>query len=154
MSQFLFDGLLHEHPDTAMATRAQILRKEQTLSSLKETRQNILAEASKLSKRQWDQVFLGSWSIKDLLAHLIGWDDTNLEAIQNVLAGKLPAFYEYRDPDWRTYNAMLVKKHKVNSSKEILTKAKDSQEKLIQFLQTVLQNNSTKISASVFAATK
>ncbi|HEX6035728.1 MAG TPA: DinB family protein [Anaerolineales bacterium] len=120
-----------------MATRAQILRKEQTLSSLKETRQNILAEASKLSKRQWDQVFLGSWSIKDLVAHLIGWDDTNLEAIQNVLAGKLPAFYEYRDPDWRTYNAMLVKKHKVNSSKEILTKAKDSQEKLIQFLQTV-----------------
>ena len=118
--------------------------KEQILSSLKDTRQRILTEASKLSKRQWDEVFLGTWSMKDLLAHLIGWDDTNLEAIQDVLEGKLPAFYEYRDPNWQTYNAMLVKMYKVDTSKDLLSRVRASQEKLIQFLRTVPPENFNK----------
>ena len=127
-----------------MAIKSQTARKEQILASLKETRQSILAEASNLSKRQWDEAFLGIWSMKDLLAHLIGWDHTNLEAIQEVLAGKLPAFYEYRDPDWRAYNAMLVKRYKVDSSKDLLSRVKASQEKLIQFLRTVPPENFNK----------
>jgi len=120
-----------------MTTKSQILRKDQILATLVETRQNLLAEASKLSDAERDQVFLGIWSVKDLLAHLIGWDHTNLEAVKRVLEGRLPSFYEYRDHDWRTYNAMLVKKYKKDPFKELLEAVKDSQEKLIAFLQTI-----------------
>ena len=120
-----------------MATKSQILRKEQILSKLLETRQNILTEVSKLSDAEQDRVFLGIWSIKDLLAHLIGWDKTNLNAIQNVIRNQLPSFYEYHDHDWRTYNAMLVKKNKKGSFKELIATAKNSQQKLIEFLQKI-----------------
>jgi hypothetical protein len=75
--------------------------------------------------------------VKDLLAHLIGWDATNLRAAKNVLKGQLPDFYEHRDQDWQTYNAMLIKKYKKDSSHQLLAAAKDSQEKLIEFLQTI-----------------
>ncbi len=119
-----------------MPTKLQIRRKADTLSSLLETRKNILMEASKLSGPQRNQVFLGIWSVKDLLAHLIGWDETNLRAAKSVLKGKLPSFYKYHDHDWQTYNARLVKKHKRDSFKELLASAKDSQQKLLQFLQT------------------
>jgi uncharacterized damage-inducible protein DinB len=120
-----------------MATRSQILRKEQILSELRTTRQNILAEASKLSEERRNEIFLGVWSIEDLLAHLVGWDHTNLRAVKEVLKGKVPFFYEHRDRDWQKYNAMLVKKYRKESFAELLGAMQASQEKLFGFLQTI-----------------
>ena len=112
-------------------------RKEEIISALVKARQDILAEVSTLSKAERERVFLGTWSVKDLLAHLAGWDFTNIDAIKSVLAGKLPSFYEYRDRDWQTYNAMLVGKYKRNSFRELLATEKRSQKELIEFLQPI-----------------
>lgn len=119
-----------------LATRSQILKRDQILSSFTETREHILAEASRFSEAQQDQVFLGIWSVKDLFAHLIGWDETNRRAAKEILEGKLPFFYAYRDRDWQTYNAMLVKKYRQDSFEDLLAAMKASQEKLIEFVQT------------------
>lgn len=120
-----------------MPTQSQILRKEQVLSDLLKTRQAILAEAANLSDEQQSQVFLGIWSIKDLLAHLIGWDITNRKAVRSVLNGNVPDFYEHHGRDWREYNAILVKKYKKDPCKELLAEAKESQERLLDFLTTI-----------------
>lgn len=127
--------------DNWMSTKSQILRKDQTLAALVAARQNLLREAAKLSDERQDQVFLGIWSVKDVLAHLIGWDHANLDAVRRVLNGQVPAFYEHHDRDWQTYNAILVKKHKTNSFRELLERAQASQEKLIRFLQTIPSEN-------------
>jgi hypothetical protein len=116
--------------------KAQI-KKEQLLASLREARANILDEASALSVEQRNTVFLGIWSVKDVLAHLAGWDYTNIEAIQSVLAGKLPTFYKYRDRDWQTYNAKLVEKYRKGSFRELLATVRTSHKKLVEFLQTI-----------------
>lgn len=120
-----------------MPTKSQILRKAQIISNLIDVRQNILSAASALSDAQPDQIFLGIWSIKDLVAHLIGWDETNLAAIKSVRKGRIPAFYEHRDHDWQTYNALLVKKYKKGPFKEQLATATASQKRFIEFLQTI-----------------
>lgn len=127
-----------------MPTRLQILRKDQLLSDLITTRQKILAEATQHSDEQRDQVFLGIWSIKDLLAHLIGWDHTNVDAIISVLRGQVPAFYEHHDRDWQTYNAMLVKKYGKASFQDLLAALKDSHERLIEFVKTIPPESFTK----------
>ena len=119
-----------------MSAKAQI-KKEQVIRELQETRQSILAEIDVLSAKDRNTVFLGVWSVRDLLAHLAGWDFTNVEAIKSVLAGKLPAFYEHHDRDWQTYNAMLVRKYKMNSFRELRATVKTSQKKLIEYLQTI-----------------
>ena len=111
--------------------------KERLLAQLLEARAGILSEASALSAKQRDTVFLGIWSVRELLAHLAGWDYTNIEAIQSVLAGELPVFYEYRDRDWQTYNAMLVEKHGKGSFRELLSTVRRSHKKLVEFLQTI-----------------
>ena len=120
-----------------MPTQSQILKKDKIITVLVETRQNILTEASQLSDARRGQIFLGIWSVKDLLAHLIGWDETNLEAAKSILDGKLPLFYEYRDHDWQTYNAMLVKKYKRDSFQELVAAMEQSQKKLVDFLQAL-----------------
>jgi hypothetical protein len=120
-----------------MPARSQILRKDQILSALVEIRQSVLTEVSKLSEAEQDQVFLGIWSVKDILAHFIGWDKTHLLAVRSVLKGELPTFYKYRDHEWQTYNPMLVKKYKKGSFQELLAEAKNSQDKLMKYLQTI-----------------
>jgi hypothetical protein len=118
-----------------MPTQSQVLRKDQTLSALTEARQKLLSAASKFSEEDQDLIFLGVWSVRDLLAHLIGWDQTNINAIKSVMQNQVPAFYEYRDHDWQTYNAMLVTKYKRGSIQELVLTAKASHEKLIRYLQ-------------------
>jgi uncharacterized damage-inducible protein DinB len=120
-----------------MSTRSQILRKERILSDPIQIRHAILAEAAKLSDEQHNQVFLGIWSMKDLLAHLIGWDLTNRHAVRSVLDGKVPDFYKHHDRNWQSYNAILVRKHKKDSCKELLAEARESQGRLLEFLKTI-----------------
>jgi hypothetical protein len=91
-----------------MTTKSQILREDKTLAGLIETRQNILAEMSELAETEQDWVFLGAWSVEDLLADLIGWDDSNFHSVKSVLEGQLPSLYEHRDHDWQTHPQQMI----------------------------------------------
>ena len=104
---------------------------------MQKARSEILTEVAALSPKERDTVFLGIWSVKDILAHLVGWDFANMDAVHNVLEGKLPAFYEHYDHDWRTYNALLVERYKKGSFKELLASVKASQIKLVELAQSV-----------------
>ena len=120
-----------------MATQSQIRRKEGLLSGLIEVRQKILQEVIPISDEERDQPFLGIWSIKDMLAHLAGWDYANLEGVRAVLVGMLPPFYSYHDRDWKKYNAILVAKYKQDSFPELMELLSISQRALTEFLGTV-----------------
>lgn len=86
--------------------------KARILRELHQVRSEMIAAAQSLSPNQRGEIFLGTWSIEDVLAHLIGWDHANIEAAEAVQAGRLPEFYAYRDKDWQSYNARLVNQYK------------------------------------------
>ena len=119
-----------------MNSKAQA-KKEWIIGEMQRVRSELLAEVAVLSHRERDTVFLGIWSVRDLLAHLAGWDFANLDAAKSILAGRLPSFYEHHDRDWQTYNAMLVRKYRRNTFREICAVLKGSQKKLVDYLQTV-----------------
>jgi hypothetical protein len=109
-------------------------KKQMLLSSLVEVRQQLLDTASCIPLEQHEQVFLGIWSIRDLLAHLIGWDYSNIEAIKAVSEGRLPAFYAHIDKDWHSYNAHLVSLHKKGTVTDLIKNAQVSQRALVDRL--------------------
>ncbi|MBN1138157.1 MAG: ClbS/DfsB family four-helix bundle protein [Anaerolineae bacterium] len=119
-----------------MNSRAQA-KKEEIITALIEARREILDAAALLSAEQQDEVFLGVWSVKDLLAHLVGWDLANLAAADEVLAGQLPAFYAYHDRDWQTYNARLVAQYKKTDWAEMVASVEESHRKLVENVQTI-----------------
>ncbi len=119
-----------------MGTKAQA-KKDAIIAELVTTRGKILDAASSLPAEKQDEVFLGVWSVKDLLAHLVGWDFTNLEAAKALLAGQLPEFYSYHDRDWKTYNARLVAEYKRDDFAELLSSVEHSLQQLVAFLETV-----------------
>ncbi len=119
-----------------MDTNAK-LQMELLLEALQEARADLLNEAASLSAEQQETVFLGIWSIKELLAHLAGWDVTNLEAVKDILAGKVPVFYDHYDHDWQSYNATLVATYNRATFEELLSLMQDSHNQLLEFLQSV-----------------
>ncbi len=119
-----------------MNARAQV-KKEQVIAELSEARRGILDAAAMLPAERQDEVFLGVWSVKDLLAHLVGWDLANMEAARAVLAGQLPAFYAHHDRDWQTYNARLVVQHKKADWAEMVAAVEGSHRELIEVVRTI-----------------
>src|SRR5574341_826500 len=109
-------------------------KKDQLIAGLIETRTRILDVVLTLAPVERDRVFLGAWCVKDMLAHLAGWDVTNLKAARAIRAGKLPAFYAYRDPDWKTYNARLVSRHRRGKFADLLSLVRDTHQALTEFL--------------------
>ena len=119
-----------------MSTKSQPT-KEHIISALVQARRELLEAVCTLPAEKQGQVFLGTWSVKDLLAHLVGWDFTNLEATQEVLAGRLPGFYAQHDRDWQTYNAGLVARYKQDDFAALLASVQDSHRQLVDLLETV-----------------
>jgi hypothetical protein len=85
---------------------------QETLARLAAVREALVEAANRVPPERRREPFLGGWDLVDLIAHLIGWDRTNLEAIDDFLAGHLPAFYDTYDPGWASFNATLVARHR------------------------------------------
>jgi len=113
------------------------MKKNEIIAGLVEARKKILDAAWSLSPEELDEVFLGIWSAKDLLAHLVGWDLANLESVEAIPGGRLPAFYEHYDRDWAAYNARLVAEHKKDDFAELVSSIEDSHRQLVELLNTV-----------------
>ena len=112
-------------------------KKDEIISGLVAARSRVLDSAISLPPQAQDEAFLGEWSVKDLLAHLVGWDYTNLTAVEEILAGQKPGFWACHDRDWQGYNAQLVAKHRRDDFSELVATAEQSHRELIDYLQTV-----------------
>jgi uncharacterized damage-inducible protein DinB len=112
-------------------------RKEEIIAGLSEARQRILDAVADLGPEKQDEVFLGSWSVKDLLAHLAGWDYVNIDAVKDIQAGKSPRVFEHWDPDWATYNAELVRTFKREDFGEMLDAVQRSHQALVEHVRTL-----------------
>jgi hypothetical protein len=82
-------------------------------------------------------IYLGTWSVKEMLAHLAGWDQTNIRAADEILAGDLPSFYEFSEKDWASYNAKLVSEYLCDDFGELISLVKSSHEGLLEKLETI-----------------
>ncbi len=112
-----------------------IAQKDQIIAELSAARKRILDVAASLRPTQQDEIFLGTWSVKDLLAHLVGWDYTNIESVKEIRAGKSPSCFTHWNPNWAAYNARLVKEHKKDNTTELLAALDKSHHELIHYLK-------------------
>ncbi len=126
-----------------MGTKA-VARKENLIQACVAVRRSIHEAASHLPRSRRDEVFLGTWSVKDLLAHLVGWDHANIEAVQAILDGRLPAFYGHYDRDWKTFNAQLVAEHGQDDWGELLASVRTSHRDLVELLESVSAGDLTR----------
>ena len=110
------------------------MKKSSLISCLNETRKAILEAAASIPDDRVDEVFIGFWGILDLLAHLRGWDLTNIQAAKDILSGKVPDFYAESDKDWASYNAKLVDQHRQGDLESMIASVESSRSDLVEVL--------------------
>jgi len=117
--------------------RTAEVHKRELIDGLVSARREILSAVAEFPPGLHDRVFIGTWTVMDLMAHLVGWDFTNLQAIQQILAGQFPTFFQFYDRDWKSYNARLVQEYKVEAYSSLLYRLHDSHRELINFLESL-----------------
>ena len=111
--------------------------KQELVARLTAARSEVLAAALALPPAAQEEPLLGVWSAHNIVAHLIGWDHANLEAVEAIRGGHLPAFYAAYDPGWRTFNAGLVTRHKHPTLEQTALDARASHRALIETLEAL-----------------
>ena len=112
-------------------------RKRALIDGLAAARAHVLEAVRAVPPERGAEVFLGTWSILDLLAHLEGWDFTNLQAVQEILGGTPPSFFQYADKDWASYNQRLVATYRRGSLEQMLAEVGDSHRRLVDTLESL-----------------
>ncbi len=113
------------------------IKRNALIADILATRREILAAAAEIPPELRSKTFLGSWSLLDLLAHLAGWDDANRQAVEAVRSGQLPAFYEFAERSWTTFNAKLVKEYRLDDFDALVERVHSCQQQLVDLLEAV-----------------
>ena len=113
------------------------IKRNALIADILATRREILAAAAEIPPELRSKTFLGSWSLLDLLAHLAGWDDANRQAVEAVRSGQLPAFYEFAERSWTTFNAKLVKEYRLDDFDALVERVHSCQQQLVDVLEAV-----------------
>jgi hypothetical protein len=115
--------------------------KAQVIAESTAVRQKILTLAEALPPAKQERVFVGVWTVKQLLTHLTGWDYANLEGAQAVLEERLPAFYAHHDRNWKSFNAILVQMYCRENFHEQIALCRKSHQELVNYLEGLSSND-------------
>ena len=111
-----------------MATR------DSGLADLQTNHVALLGELRDLSDAQMNEVWLGSWSARDMLAHLAGWQEMMAVAYERMARGERPAPEGVNLGDVEGMNAQYVAQAK---DKSVAAVRKDFETTLAHFESAV-----------------
>jgi hypothetical protein len=78
-----------------------------------------------------------SWTVRDIAAHLIGWNRYILQGSRQILRGELPFYDINPGADYSNINAELISKYSDTDRSVLLKILADSSNELVRFLRTI-----------------
>ena len=82
--------------------------REEVYSPLEEARQELLGAIDGLTPEQMAVPVFADWSVKDILAHIVSWEEYTLLDFQRVASGHVPALASFRQRDVDNFNAVVM----------------------------------------------
>jgi hypothetical protein len=79
----------------------------------------------------------GDWSVKDVIAHVIWWEEEALTHLPLILVGGRPPRYSVRYGGIDAFNAHMAEQKGKLSLSEVLRQRDDTHRRLIDFIQSV-----------------
>ena len=82
----------------------------------------------------------GTWSVRDIIAHVTCWEEEALTHLPLILAGGTPPRYSVTYGGIDAFNAQMTAQKRVLSLSEVLRQRDETHRRLIDFLQSVPQD--------------
>ena len=100
--------------------------------------QDLLASCDGLSEpKLLEPGVTGTWSVKDIIAHVTVWEDEAMTHLPVVLAGRRPPRYSVTHGGINAFNAQMTQRNRDLPLTEVLQQRDDTHARLIEFLQRV-----------------
>ena len=119
------------------SSRGTQIELEGLIAEFNRVRDALIDAVSSLPSSLRDKAFVGSWDVKDVVAHTVGWDYTNVEALPDFRAGRLPAFFSDYDLDWAAINASLVERYRLEDWDALLASMTASGRAFVDAMRTL-----------------
>jgi uncharacterized damage-inducible protein DinB len=114
--------------------------KQSVLDHLSGARAELLAAIEGLSGPEMtDEVVAGTWTIRDILAHLAGWAEWDIRAILAILRGEAVDFTPIEDVD--VFNAQLVEERSVLPVDRILAEMEGLEDALLDVINDLPEDD-------------
>ena len=108
---------------------------ETLIAEFDRVRDELIEAVSSVPPALRDEAFVGAWDVRDVVAHTVGWDYTNIEALPDFRAGRLPAFFARHDTDWATINAGLVVRYRLEDWGALMASLRGSQRAFVDAIR-------------------
>jgi len=82
--------------------------REEVYSLLEAAHKELLAAIDGLTPEQMAIPVFDDWSVKDILAHIVSWEEYTLLDFQRVARGHMPALASFKQRDVDNFNAMVM----------------------------------------------
>ena len=106
------------------------------LAHLAAERARLLEQLIGLDERTLtEMLFLGGWTIKDLLAHIAAWDRWELREMKRMASGEAPDLTAVRDMD--AFNAAVVAAWRGRTLAEVLAELREARVAWVAWLRTL-----------------
>ncbi len=83
------------------------------------------------------------WAPRDVVAHLVGWNDLMIEASRSLLVGKSPAYYTDTRNDYRNINYGFTSKYSSRLRHDLLADLRASLARFEAFVSALSQDDLT-----------
>lgn len=116
----------------APASRARLLKR------IESAWQDLLAACDGLSDAELlAPGVTGTWSVKDIIAHVTVWENEALSHLPAVLAGRRPPRYSVTHGGINAFNAEMTQRNRDLPLSEVLRQRDDTHARLVEFLKRV-----------------
>ena len=113
-------------------TRAQLLQK------VDERWQELVASYADLSAAEMQEPGVtGSWSVKDIIAHVTVWEEEALTHLPAILAGRKPPRYSVTHGGINAFNAQMTQRSRDLALADVLRRRDDAHRRLLAFIEGV-----------------
>lgn len=89
-----------------------------------------------LQPEEWDQQATSMWTVKDVVAHMIGWEQCDVEVIKKCWETKTPPWWKSKNED-DTFNARWVEHYKGYTPSELITEWEKWQKEVLQVMHDI-----------------
>ncbi len=114
------------------------MTREQLLDKLEKAWADLKASYAGLSEAQMTEPGVtGTWSVKDILAHVTTWEEEALKMLPLIREGVTPPRYADAYGGLNAFNALMSERKRGLSLSEVLAQLDDTHRRLIEYVQSV-----------------
>jgi len=114
------------------------MTKKQLLDKLEKAWADLKASYAGLSEAQMTEPGVtGTWSVKDILAHVTTWEEEALKMLPLLREGVTPPRYADAYGGLNAFNALMSERKRGLSLSEVLAQLDDTHRRLIEYVHSV-----------------